>query len=352
MFTALLRFLLVMMIGWVVAGAAFAQDDGEGEPLFVVSGDDPVVEYGLSGVWDSKWINPGAMIYHDGQFHMFRNGFRSWPGYVDIGYTVSDDGYEWTPVGDEPVFSTDEVPYAGRLAMSSSMHVEDDGTWVMYFYTWDRPTAPIGGGAIGRATASAPTGPWIPDEAPVLEAGAVGEWDAAQVGVPIVLKTDESYVMYYSGFGLNGAMRIGMATSDDGIAWTKYNDPETTDPLFASSDPVLVPGGEGEWDEFGAERPRVVQTPDGWVMVYRTQGQQGNLPTALGLATSEDGIHWQKYADNPIVTPDSMRGGNSLWFFSLLHQDDTYYLYVEALTRYSFGNSFIFLLTHEGSIFE
>ena len=337
------------VIGLILAVAiptSFAQDGAS--QLFTVVGDAPVVSAGMTGEdWDGKWLNSGAMIFHEGQYHMFRNGFRTWPGYTNIGYTVSDDGVNWEAVGTDPIFTTDEVEYARILIMATSVLVEDDGTWVMYFYTWNSRRALIGSGAIGRATADNPMGPWIPDDAPILDVGAAGEWDATQVGVPHVLKTDDGYRMYYSGFGEDGSMQVGLALSEDGIRWEKYDDPNTTEAPYAESDPVLYQGEDGDWDDGGVERPRVIETPDGWVMLYRSP-QHGTDPARLGLATSEDGIVWEKYGTDAIIAPDSVPNGISLWFFSLLYENDTFYLYLEALVRPNTGLSHIFLLTHDG----
>ena len=48
-------------------------------PFFTVYGDQPIVPNGEPGTWDDRFTDPGAVIYHDGIFHMFRNGFRGFP---------------------------------------------------------------------------------------------------------------------------------------------------------------------------------------------------------------------------------------------------------------------------------
>lgn len=167
--------------------------------------------------------------------------------------------------------------------------------------------------------------------------GPDGSFDDEQVSVPQVLKLEDgTYRMYHSGFNKDGAMHIDLATSDDGIEWTRQ------------AEPVLFPGeGRRTWDRCsGVERPRVVQTEEGWIMVYRGG-------THLGLAFSDDGIVWDKYAGaepgDPIITADRIPEASSLWFFSLLHVDDTYRLYVEAITDPG-NSSQMFLFDHEGSL--
>jgi predicted GH43/DUF377 family glycosyl hydrolase len=314
--------------------------------LFTLASEEPIIaNTGALQDWDGIYTDPGAVFYHDGQFHMFRNGFNGWPASVQIGYLTSDDGITWTEVTEDPVLTTDEVTYAGVAALASSALVEDDGTWVLYLYTWGSDSNNNAPGTIGRATATEPTGPWTPDPEPILLPGSGGSWDAFGVAVPRVIKTDDGYVMYYTGYegtGISGT-RIGMATSDDGITWTKYDDRETTDAPFAESDPVLV----SEDESAAVHQPAVQITPDGWVMVYRTAtGGRGGM--RLHYALSDDGIHWETVSEEPIWSPDSFPRATPFWFTALVHHDDTYYLYIEGARRNSFTS--IYVATHEGSL--
>src|SRR5215216_3585002 len=183
-------------------------------PFFSVYGEEPIVSKGPGGSWDDRYTDPGAVLYYDGMFHMFRNGFRGFPAESQVGYVTSPDGYTWTKQGDEPIFKTSDVSYAKVAMYASSALVADDGTWVLYFYTWDSKANPSSS-VIGRATAPSPTGPWVADAEPILKLGAKGEWDEQQVLAPHVLKTDAGYTMYYSGGNASGIQMIGMATSSD-----------------------------------------------------------------------------------------------------------------------------------------
>jgi predicted GH43/DUF377 family glycosyl hydrolase len=263
-----------------------------------------------------------------------------------VGYVTSPDGYTWTRQGDEPVFKTEDVPYAKIAMYASSVLVEVDGTWVLYFYTWDSRSFPSDS-VIGRATASDPTGPWVPDAEPILKPGVVGDWDEQQVLAPHVLKTEAGYVMYYSGVDASGTQMIGMATSRDGMQWVKYNDESTTDKPFAESDPVFQVGEKGAWDAGWVHQPRVFQTADGWVMIYRGIRETRGPTMKLGLATSADGIHWERRPGNPIFQPAEVKGSRQFYFTNALFKADMYYLFVES----GIGQATqIYLATHPGSI--
>ncbi len=127
----------------------------EPQTFFNVFGEAPIVPKGSYGTWDDRFTDPGAVLFHDGVFHMFRNGFRGFPATSQVGYVTSPDGYTWTKQGDAPVFETKDVAYAKIAMYASSALVEEDGTWVIYFYTWDSSSFP-GSSVIGRATATAP----------------------------------------------------------------------------------------------------------------------------------------------------------------------------------------------------
>lgn len=320
-------------------------ETAEPQPFFTVYGNEPIVSKGNAGTWDDRFTDPGAAVYHDGVFHMFRNGFRGFPATSQVGYVTSPDGYTWAKQGDEPVFETKDVAYAKIAMYASSALVEDDGTWVIYFYTWDSEAFPSDS-VIGRATAASPNGPWVADAEPVLKPGAVREWDARQVLAPHVIKTKDGYVMYYSGANNSGVQQIGMATSNDGIRWVKYNDSATTESPYTESDPVLQ-SSESGWDKGWVHQPRVFETKDGWVMIYRgTQNTDGNS-MALGLATSEDGIHWDKFVQNPVFLPKEIKGAYQFWFHNALLVNDTYYLFIEGDIN---QKTQIYLATHKGDI--
>jgi hypothetical protein len=67
----------------------------------------------------------------------------------------------------------------------------------------------------------------------------------------------------------------------------------------------------------------------------------------LGLATSQDGIHWERYTGNPIFKPNDIKGARQFWFTNAVLKDDVIYLFVEG----DIGQTTqIYLATHEGEI--
>ena len=145
-----------------------------------------------------QFTDPGGVVFHDGMFHMFQNAFNGWPAESFVYHSISEDGIIWERASSIFVFDVSDVPYAGFTALVTSALVEDDGTLVIYYYTLDNSASPWEG-AIGRATAEDPNGPWTADPEPVLTAGREGSWDSFHVAHPSVIRTEDGYVMYYTG---------------------------------------------------------------------------------------------------------------------------------------------------------
>ena len=81
---------------------------------------------------------------------------------------------------------------------------------------------------------------WTKRDSPILSLGADGSWDRQSHAGPCVLKLEDGFHLWYLGSGdRNGktAWRIGHATSSDGLTWIRSGD-----------EPVLDVGAEGSWD--------------------------------------------------------------------------------------------------------
>jgi hypothetical protein len=235
----------------------------------------------------------------DGVYHLFYTGLSE--GGADplaIGYATSPDGRSFERQADAAILAGDETGFdANRVGTAAPLRVED--SWVLFYSAGSAGS----GNAIGRAVASEPIGPWRRSQQALLVVGGLEEWDGLSIGPDSVVVADEGYAMYYSGLARIGvpAGMIGLATSVDGVGWTKYDDPETAGAPFAESDPVLRPGGPDEWDSTAVWGAAVFRAGEGWGMFY--SGFDGNK-VQIGYATSVDGARWEKYAGNPVLTTD------------------------------------------------
>jgi predicted GH43/DUF377 family glycosyl hydrolase len=157
-------------------------------------------------------------------------------------------------------------------------------------------------------------------------------WDGQSVAPGSVIKENGIYTMYYSGSG--GPAYVGMATSQDGEHWTKrptpllpnvpniglgcvvkangqyymyyHTSPAGSIQLATSADGVNFQVYSGNpvlsanqaWEGYSIIRPCVIFENNVFTMVYTDN--DSNI--AWGLATSTDGIHWVKDVRNPVFS--------------------------------------------------
>jgi len=124
---------------------------------------------------------------------------------------------------------------------------------------------------------------------PVFRPDTPGSWDS-NVRSPKVIFDGSEYKMYYTG-QIDENYRIGLATSTDLETWEKY-----------SGNPVLEPDSSGTWDDANVAFCDVYFDGTTYYMWYT--GNDGTR-SRIGLATSTDGRHWQRYTKNPVLTEGS-----------------------------------------------
>jgi len=146
-------------------------------------------------------------------------------------------------------------------------------------------------------------------------------WEKEEISPNSVLFEDGTYKLWYHGGGYIrgkrrlGHGRVGYATSKDGLTWTKYQ-----------GNPVLDVGPADAFDSNQTAEPRVLHLPDGYRMYYT--GQTRSRQTSLGMATSHDGVHWKKYARNPILDKKAWRG---FWGGAFFPEDGIWHLWHGAV---------------------
>jgi predicted GH43/DUF377 family glycosyl hydrolase len=208
----------------------------DGSNWFVYS-KSPVLRVGPSGSFDSRWIvNPNVIVVNN-EYRMYYQGYTG--TISEIGLATSTDGIKWTKYSGNPVMRV-----------------------------------------------------------------APGTWESSIVGTPKVYFDGSNYKMLYTGY--NGVYAIGLATSTDGIGWTKH-----------PQNPVLRPGGPGSWDANSVTEAGFFVANGRYYMLY------GAGPsTPIGLATSPDGITWTKFARNPVFHPKAGTWENKIEYGSVLLKDN------------------------------
>ena len=232
--------------------------------------DNIALPLGTSGAWDDFRTNPQSIVIVGGIVYLFYRGNdgSSWGNGLAYANVEGFTGTNWTKHSANPITSLPGV--------DTVIYDVDAGVWKCWYSS---------SGSIGYATATSPQGPWtLYGSNPVMSPGAT--WEHGSISHVRVLREGVSaYKMLYTGGDVSTNSQIGMATSPDGIAWTKY-----------ASNPVLGPSGS-DWMQFTTFCPTVPVKVGGTYYIYfngkyRTGGASDY--SRIGSAYSSDLITWTK----------------------------------------------------------
>lgn len=258
---------IYILVNWGSGTIIPAWIDYSGNPILVGTGQ----SLDINGI-----VRP--IVYIEG------NSFKMWylncgTGNVGtIGYAISNDGINWTRPLSQPVLSPGSNGSWDGATISVGPVIKVDGIYRMYY-----GGRAMQGGYTSIGLATSPDGiTWTKKTNPVLV--GQGNWEG-NIDAGDVIKINNTYYMYYTGIN-SGYYKIGIATSPDGITWTRL-----------SSNPYLV--GDKGWEAQGVLTPTVIYDNNKYVMAY-LNGK--DYPDAFGLATSSDGINWVKDPSNPFFT--------------------------------------------------
>ncbi|MBI1346810.1 glycosylase [bacterium] len=149
---------------------------------------------------------------------------------------------------------------------------------------------------------------WTPlTEQPVFTGAGEGHWDVKIRERGYILKEGDQWRMWYTGYDgtREGQKFLGLATSTDGIHWTRF----PQNPIYR---------------EHWVEDVCVVKHGDGYVMVCEGLHDQAQM------LTSPDGISWTRTGTldvrlaNGAPIPPGPYGTPTLWI-----EGDTWYLFYE-----------------------
>jgi len=252
-----------------------------------------------------------------------------------ICYAFSLDGISWTKYNnDTPVLDVSSPGHWDSHFLDTPWWLKDSSGYKMYYFGDTDNYSP--GGCIGLAISTDGRHWTRGDTVPVLSIGAPGDWDGLFIESPTVVFDGSSYMMWYSAADTTWQVKIGAATSPDGIHWTKY-----------SGNPVITGGSIYSWEGFGVTTPTVLMRNGKYEMWYCGVSYydfiaHNQIDTIkIGYATSTDGLHWTKYAQNPIMNtydpPYTIQDTNGPWAPSTIYRpaEGKYYMWYE--TGYGFG---------------
>jgi len=184
--------------------------------------------------------------------------------------------YPSTRYAGNPIIVHQAETYKDNQVMEPCIMVDPTDATRLLMYFSGCPTA--GGGGVALATASI-SNPfvWTEYESNPLFSATPETWEAGgTLRLGSMLYIDGTYYCYYSAGDADGHPRIGLATSTDGINFTKH-----------ASNPILTPTAP----DIEVALPAVLKEGANWYMYFAHSTAAAHDPS-IKLATSSDGISW------------------------------------------------------------
>ena len=259
------------------------------------------------GSFDSQNIFAPAIAKQNGTYYLYYSGGPSGPltgeDYINhqLGLATSTDGVHFTKLGQPllPLGTRDNFHATPTLLRNpqGDLQLDQSGTWHMFFN---------GNRADDVEHATSTDGVhWTKDPlGPVYQ----------NAYAPNILKVGDEYRMYYVHKPASGNWQIHMATGSSIYSLQ----PSTANPILTQSQ---------SWESSNLFYPYVMQDNGVWTMFYGGYWTPGK--TAMGTATSTDGVHWTKTPSNPILTPTSGSAYDSLYTSSeaIIRDGDVYRMF-------------------------
>lgn len=234
-----------------------------------------IAELGPEQECDRKGLcAPGAWV-HQGKVHLFYQTYGNGPKDA-ICHAWSEDGVRFTRDGSNPVFSPHGSWTAGRAIDAEVFPVGD--RLLLYFATRDPgmkiqmlgvAAAPLASDFSREHWRQLHDGPIIKPEL---------AWERRCIEAPTLLKRGSTLYMFYAGGYNNEPQQIGVATSDDGVHWTRL-----------SETPFLPVGSPEAWNASESGHPGVFVDADGRTHLF----YQGNRDKGASWYLSRIEVRWE-----------------------------------------------------------
>ena len=287
----------VLKVSLLAIVLAFGIDEAPGQfgGTWAKDAHNPLLSGVGSGAWNHHVTQPSVVYNADSsRYEVWFVGFTGAPG-PNNDYHPYNIGFAYSKDGANWTMYPSPVlsPSPGTwdaYTVDIPMVIRQNGQYKMWYTSFLSPTSPD---YLGYATS--PDGiHWTKYSGnPVMGPGKA-PWEVAGPYGCSVMPFQGGYKMWYAGVDATFLKdNIGYATSTDGIAWVK----DTID------NPVLKPGAANQWDDFFVGVPQVLQIGSTYYMWY-TGWQSSANPEAVGVASSTDGGKtWIKDDTNPVLRP-------------------------------------------------
>lgn len=204
----------------------------------------------------------GKAILLDGKVHLFYNTYGNEKDDA-LCHATSDDGLKFTRDPTNPILRATGSWNSGRAIDCDAF--EFKGRLILLYATRD-PTMKIQMLAAAAADRKSDfgRGAWKPlTDGPVMKPEL--PWETQCIEAPSVVQRDGTLYLFYGGGYNNDPQQIGVATSKDGVQWTR---------LF--QEPLLPNGKPGTWNSSESGHPGIFVDEDGQTyLFYQANNDKG-----------------------------------------------------------------------------
>lgn len=293
----------------------------------------PVITLGPAS-WDIIAIGQPTALLENDTIKMWYAGVGT-DMKARICYAWSLDGFNWIKHAN-PVLDVGAAGSWDSGWLDTPEIVRDNTGYKLYYYGDTAQQNAAISSAIGLAYS--PDGiNWTREASnPVFIKGTFGDWDGTWVESPAIVWDSISglYSMWYNGVDTaTWKVLIGLATSSDGVSWTRY-----------AGNPVLNTGAWGSYDDMWLGTPALLKIGGQYQLWYSgTRAASYNVALqrfdtiSICYASSSDGISWNKSSSNPLFNTftapyDSLVDTGGPWGPDVVYLEgtETYMMWYES----------------------
>jgi beta-1,2-mannobiose phosphorylase / 1,2-beta-oligomannan phosphorylase len=213
--------------------------------------------------YEKNGISAPCALVKDGRVHLFYQTYGN--GRNDaICHAVSDDGItDFKRNPSNPIFRPDGTWNCAR-AIDAEVFFHE-GRYLMYYATRDPGyRIQMQGVAAAPANTTFDRNEWthLSKDGPLLKPEL--PWEGECIEAASIIRRNGRLYMFYAGAYNNAPQQIGVATSTDGVKWTRLFD-----------EPFLRNGKPGEWNSSESGHPAIFDDGDRSFLSFQGNPDQG-----------------------------------------------------------------------------
>jgi hypothetical protein len=278
----------------------------------------PILKVGPGSAWDNNAVGNPVIIFNG-------TGYMMWYGGQDIDYKIglaeSTDGISWTKYAGNPVLDLGPASgWDGKYVRPGGV-IFDGEIYHMWYRGFHGTSTDWN---TGYATSTDGKN-WIkhPNN-PVLRTGSsTSDWDYHFTVIDEIYFDGLRYHAWYTGLAefipnVKAPYQMGYAISYDGVKWTKH----PNNPVFA--------GYQGYYNGYNGH---CVLIQNGRYLGWYNNKAFGGGPLNIYHATSDNGINWIEYTNNPVLDkgPSGRWDDSRVYSPKVIFKDKQYWMYYSGL---------------------